>query len=672
MRYADVIVDISLQKLDRTFSYAVPGELEESVRPGVKVLVSFGTRTLSGFVLDVADHPAEGISPEKIKPIISVDEKAVSIESELIELAAFMKKQYGCTMNQALKTVLPSKKRISARKQKVEQTPITEEDRENDAVSVVLNAEQRAAVDGILGNYPKPALIYGITGSGKTQVYMELIDEMIRRGRQTILLIPEISLTFQNLRRFGLRYGERVGVVNSRLSDGEKYQVFEKAKNGEIDVIIGPRSALFTPFPALGMIIADEEHETAYLSETAPRYKTVEVAMERGRISGACVVLGSATPLVEDYKKALSGEYGLYELSYRAIPGSSLPRVSIVDMKEELRSGNKTIFSRRLAEAMRERLNKKEQIMLFINRRGYAGFVSCRSCGYVLKCPHCDVSMTAHTFAGDSEGGRRRARGLMCHYCGYEIPMPDACPSCGSPYIAGFGLGTEKVEEMVHKYFPGARTLRMDTDTTSGKAGHSRILSRFASGKADVLIGTQMIVKGHDFPKVTLVGIMAADLSLYSNDFRAGERTFQLLTQAAGRAGRAQEMGAVVIQTYNPDNSTIIAAAHQDYRSFYEEEIAYRALLGYPPEGEMLSVLMTHPSDEEVHREAGMLTALISHEFGDGLLQIVGPSDAGVRKVQDKFRCIFYVKHPDRELLLRVRDTIALQSVGSSLQMDLL
>lgn len=670
MKYADVIVDISLQKLDRTFCYAVPDELADSISPGVRVLVSFGTRQLAGFVLELRDELPPEVTADRIKPIISIDEKAVSIESEMIALAAFMRRRYGCTMNQALRAVLPSKKRVSARAQKVEQTPLPDDERPPEKVE--LNAGQRAAVDGILASYPKPALIYGITGSGKTQVYMELIDEMIRRGRQTILLIPEISLTFQNLRRFSRRYGERVGVVNSRLSEGEKYRVFERARNGEIDVIIGPRSALFTPFPSLGMIIADEEHETAYFSETAPRYKTVEVAMERGRIAGACVVLGSATPLVEDYKKALEGEYGLYELSYRAIPGSALPRVSIVDMREELREGNKTVFSRKLAGAMNERLSRGEQTMLFINRRGYAGFVSCRSCGYVLKCPHCDVSMTAHSFDYGNGSARRKPTGLMCHYCGHTVPMPAACPSCGSPYIAGFGLGTEKVEDMVHQYFPGARTLRMDTDTTSGKAGHSKILERFASGKADILIGTQMIVKGHDFPKVTLVGILAADLSLYSNDFRAGERTFQLLTQAAGRAGRAQDPGQVVIQTYNPDNSTIIAAAKQDYKSFYNEEIAYRALLGYPPEGEMLSVLMTNPSDEDVHREAEQLAFLVSHEFGEYEPQIVGPSDAGVRKVQDKYRCIFYVKHRDAEVLMRIRDMLDCANVCSTLQMDLL
>lgn len=654
MKYANVIVDISLQKLDKTFSYKVPEELSGTIHPGVKVQVPFGNRKLTGYVLELTDET--NFEEDKIKDIICIEEKSASITSELIELAAFMKDEYGCTMNQALKTVLPSKRKIAERKQRVDQNEI--EDISVDDFE--LNDEQKAAVAGILESYPKPALLQGVTGSGKTAVYMELIDEMIARGKQTILLIPEISLTLQNLQRFNAKYRDRVGVVNSRLSAGERYNIFKKAEEGKIDVIIGPRSAVFTPFERLGLIIVDEEHDSAYFSETTPRYKSTEVAIARGRIASAGVVLGSATPLIDDYKKAIEGEFGLFELKERAIKESSLPSVSIVDLREEFRAGNKSIFSMELAEDIRARLANKEQIMLFLNRRGYSSAITCRSCGHTIKCPHCDVSLKKH-----------RNGKLICHYCGHEEFMPTACPSCGSPYIAGFGIGTQKIEEMVKEAFPEARVLRMDADTTSGKAGHSKIISKFNSGKADILVGTQMIVKGHDFPNVTLVGILAADLSLYSDDYRASEVTFELITQAAGRAGRADKPGKVVIQTYNPDNSAIIAAGNQDYKSFYEEEIKYRALLGYPPEGAVLSAVLSSPDENLVHREAAEITRIIAENFGAEGLHIIGPSEAPIYKIQDKYRCTFFVKYKDREYLKKIRNFTIIKVTNCTISMDI-
>ena len=403
-----------------------------------------------------------------------------------------------------------------------------------------LNAEQLAAVNGILQEFRspqrRPAVLFGITGSGKTEVYMELIRRTMDAGRQAILLIPEISLTYQNLSRFTRVFGDRVGIVHSKLSAGEKYECFERARKGEISVMIGPRSALFAPFPALGMIIVDEEHEGAYISDSAPRYNAVEAAVKRGELAGAGVVLGSATPSVHTFNTAMDRKYAIFLLKHRAAAGSSLPHVDIIDMREELKEGNKGMFSRKLEDGIRERLEKKEQIMLFLNRRGYSGSISCRSCGKVIKCPHCDVSMTSH-----------KGNILKCHYCGYTVGMPDRCPSCGSPYIAGFGAGTQKVESLVKKKFPEARIIRMDMDTTSRKNAHEKLLKAFGEGKADILIGTQMIVKGHDFPRVTLMGILAADLSLNVSSYTAAERTFQLLTQAAGRAGRAGAAGGGVI-----------------------------------------------------------------------------------------------------------------------------
>ncbi|WP_434311521.1 replication restart helicase PriA [Hominifimenecus sp. rT4P-3] len=636
MKFANIIVDISLEKLDKTFQYKVPEEWEEVLAPGLQVVIPFGNRTLTGYVLELTDQ-AE-FEEAKMKEILGLSEKAVPIESQLISLAAWMKDTYGCTMNQALKTVLPAKTRVKARSPRVEQTALPTKT----APPVSLNEAQRQAVEGICAAYPKPALLFGVTGSGKTEVYMELIARMQAQGKQTILLIPEISLTYQNLRRFYERFGDRVSVVNSRLSAGEKYEHFEQARQGKIDVMIGPRSALFTPFPHLGLILMDEEHEGAYRSETAPRYLASEVALERARLAGAGVVFGSATPSLETYTKALQKEYGLFSLPGRAKAGSALPMVSIVDLRVELREGNKSIFSRKLQGLMEDRLGKKEQVMLFLNRRGYAGFLSCRSCGAAIKCPHCDVALTSH-----------RNGTLTCHYCGYREPMPDRCPACGSPYIAGFGIGTQKVEAMVHKQFPEARTLRMDLDTTGKKDSHSKLLSAFASGEADILIGTQMIVKGHDFPRVTLMGVLAADLSLYSNDFRAVERTFQLLTQAAGRAGRGADAGEVVIQTYSPENYGIQAAAKQDYFSFYDQEMAYRKLLAYPPAGAMLSVLVTSPKEEAAQAEAEEIAADIRTVFPD--VAVIGPSEAGISRIQDIYRKMIYLKHPSRERLHQVR-----------------
>ena len=639
MKYADIIIDNSAQDLDKSFQYIIPAEMEEDVVPGVRVTVPFGNRTIKGFVVGISEQPA--VNPERLKPITSFSAKDVAVESRLIELARWMSSYYGCALNQALKTVLFSRRRVSAGRARKKQAQLPEK---ADGVRVALNQEQQAAVKKIMESYPKPALLYGVTGSGKTEVYMELIEEMQRAGKQTILLIPEISLTYQNLTRFYRRFGDRVGFVNSRLSEGERYESFAKAKSGAVDVMIGPRSALFTPFENLGLIIVDEEHETAYHSDTSPRYSAVEVALKRAELCGAGVVLGSATPSLETYRHALAGDYTLAVLHSRAKADSRLPQVQIVDLREELKRGNRSIFSDALKNAIEQRLKDREQVMLFLNRRGYAGFVSCRSCGTVFKCPHCDVSLTAH-----------RGKKLICHYCGYTQPLPEVCPVCGSKYIGGFGLGTQKVETVVKSLFPEARTLRMDMDTTTAKDAHSRMLSAFAAGEADILIGTQMIVKGHDFPNVTLVGILAADLSLFVDDFRAAERTFALLTQAAGRAGRAQKAGEVIIQTYDPDNTAILAAASQDYDRFYSEEIANRRILGYPPEGAMMSVLIRDASEEHAAAEAERLAAIAREEQ---TVTVIGPAPAGVAKIKDQFRFIFYVKSREREPLFAIREKL--------------
>lgn len=529
-----------------------------------------------------------------------------------------------------------------------------------DTYDKVLNAAQQSVVDAIEGDIAaglrNTYLIKGVTGSGKTEVYMELIAHCIQSGRQAIVLIPEIALTYQTVMRFFARFGNRVSIINSRLSNGERYDQFERAKNGDIDIMIGPRSALFTPFSNLGLIIIDEEHENSYKSESVPRYHAREVAIEYARMSDAIVVLGSATPSVDSYYKAKTGVYRLLELDKR-VDDRPLPKCEVVDLRQELREGNRSILSTRLQELMEERLLNGQQTMLFLNRRGKSAFMSCRACGFVVKCPHCDVSLSEHS------GGV-----MVCHYCGYRQPVPKVCPSCGSKYISGFKAGTQKIEAMVAKRFPQARILRMDYDTTRAKDAYEKILQAFSNHEADILIGTQMIVKGHDFSNVTLVGVLAADMSLHVNDFHAAERTFALLTQAAGRAGRGKLPGNVVIQTYDPDHYAIRTAKEQDYEAFYDKEIEYRRLMNYPPVWNMLLVHVTSPDESEcgsmAQRVYDIAAQMISHTDENHSpddrhrIQLIGPADATIAKVNDIYRKVIYMKTSDYAALISIKDGI--------------
>ncbi|HOO27307.1 MAG TPA: primosomal protein N', partial [Lachnospiraceae bacterium] len=678
---------------------------------------------INGYVLEITDR-AE-FAPEKQKEIAAVVHDSSPADKNMIRLAFWMKENYGSTMITALKTVLPIKKKIRKKEEKTVRLLLTKEAAieqlaffekkhqtararilrellqetcidyrlvtgklnivpatlqlmaeqkilcveakriyrntvhgETETEKKILNEFQRPVADEIISDYRenirKTYLIRGVTGSGKTEIYMEVIEEVVRSGRQVIVLIPEIALTYQTVMRFYRRFGERVSTLHSKLSDGERYDQFERAKCGEIDVMIGPRSALFTPFERLGLIVIDEEHESSYKSDAMPKYHAREVAQELAGMYGASVILGSATPSMEAYEKALRGEYKLFSLDNRVL-GASMPRVSIVDLREELKEGNRSVFSRMLREKIEDRLTKGEQVMLFLNRRGYAGFVSCRSCGHVMKCPHCDVSLSKH--------GNGR---LVCHYCGYEQDDVKVCPECGSSFIGGMRAGTEQIEMQIKKAFPYAAVLRMDADTTKKKGGYDNILSAFANRDADILVGTQMIVKGHDFPYVTLVGILAADLSLHVNDYRASERTFQLLTQAAGRAGRAERPGEVVIQTYNPDHYSILAAAKQDYPAFYKEEIGYRSLMDYPPAGHMLAMLLEGTGEEDTERFSSELADRLKDDILNGRISekqpgkavfLIGPADASVRKINDIYRRIIYLKSKDYESLKKLKDS---------------
>lgn len=738
--YADVIVDIAHEKVDRPFQYRIPEGMREGIAEGMCVQVPFGAgnKLLKGYVTAIKDTP--DFDPARIKEIKAIQERGVSVEEKQMQLAVFLKKNYGSTMIQALKTVLPAKQSVKSIEKKTVKLLLSHEQAEecvcvfekkhqtarerllkellrhgelpyqlvtgklNVSASVIralqekgiltvetrsmlrnpvhlqpgadekktLSPAQQRIVDEVIRdldeNNPGTYLIHGITGSGKTEVYMQLIAETLKRGRQAIVLIPEIALTYQTLMRFYARFGNRVSVINSTLSAGEKYDQCERAKRGEIDVIIGPRSALFTPFTNIGLIVMDEEHEPSYKSEGTPKYHARETAAEVARLHGAGLVLGSATPSLEAYYRAKQGEYKLFTLSER-LTGGALPTVYTVDLREELKSGNRSIFSRKLQELIEDRLEKKQQIMLFLNRRGYAGFISCRACGHVMKCPHCDVSLSEH------RGGR-----LVCHYCGYEEPAVRICPSCGSKYISGFKAGTQQIEEKVREMYPGARVLRMDADTTRQKDDYERILAAFANREADILIGTQMIVKGHDFPYVTLVGVLAADLSLGAGDYRAGERTFQLLTQAAGRAGRGNLPGEVVIQTYQPDASCVIHAAEQSYENFYEEEILYREMLRYPPICHMMAVQIFAKEEKSGERLAERLAELAKtfinpKEKQSRALQVIGPAPAVIGKVNDIFRFAFYVKYEKYDTLVEVKDKLeesvsALQLKNEMIQID--
>ncbi len=718
-KYADIIIDISHEEVDKTFQYSIPERLLGKIAVGSMVEIPFGrgNHIRTGYVIGITDVPC--YETEKIKEISNVSDGGIPIEGKLIALAAWIKENYGSTMINALKTVMPVKNAVKSVENKnvvlevdlkqiddmIEQYKkknanakirliselgksgslpmnvvtgklrishqtlhalerehviristtssyrnVTKKYDRKDT-DIVLNDEQQVIVDAfkrdIENGISHTYLLHGITGSGKTEIYVRAIKEVIAQGKQVIVLIPEIALTYQTVRYFKEHFGDSVTIMNSRLSNGEKYDQFERAKKGEVDVVVGPRSALFTPFRKLGLIIIDEEHEGSYKSDYPPKYHARNVAVKRAALEGASLILGSATPSVESYKKALSGEYVLWQLKNRA-RNNPLAECSIVDLRHELRRGNRSIISFELEADIKDRLSRHEQIMLFINKRGFNSCMACRNCGEAIRCPHCDVALTRHN-----------NRRLICHYCGYTVEEPAVCPSCSSKLIGGYGTGTQKVEEEIHKLFPAARTLRMDRDTTAKKDAHYKILEAFANREADILIGTQMIVKGHDFANVTLVGIMLADLTLFENDYRACERTFDLLTQAAGRAGRGSLPGKVVIQTYQPDNYAIVAAAKQDYRSFYNSEKAYRALMKYPPEYNMMVVLMTSLSEESLAVKAEKLTCDIKKKFsGEEGLQIVGPSIPEISKIKDVFRMVVYIKHNQYNKLIEIKDYI--------------
>lgn len=731
-KYVDIIIDISHEAIDRAFQYELPVSLRDRIAVGMQVRIPFGrgNHLRTGYVIAISDVPQYDV--DKIKSVHSIVEKQVPMEGQLIQLAAWMKDTYGSTMYQALKTVMPVKEAVRPVEKRTIQLSVETEEgqirlleyrRKHNAAKVrmleallehgeipyelarnklnispstfgrlqeegtiriltetqyreagthrrlmepepELNAEQQELADAFAQDYTagrrETYLLYGVTGSGKTEVYMHAMDVVLAQGRQVIMLIPEISLTFQTVMRFRRHFGERITILNSRMSKGERYDQFERIRKGEVDIVIGPRSALFAPFPRLGLIVMDEEHESSYKSDNIPKYHARETAIKCAAMNEASVILGSATPSVTSYYRACQGEYKLWKLTKR-VQERSLPEVEVVDLREELRQGNRSRFSYRLQELIQNRLERGEQSIIFMNRRGYASFVSCRSCGEVIQCPHCQVSLTYH----DHHSAVPR---LVCHYCGYTELFVKKCRVCGSGMIGRFGTGTQMVEAELQEFFPEARILRMDADTTKGKDGHERILSEFAEGKADILVGTQMIVKGHDFSRVTLVGILAADLALHSQDYMAGERSFELFTQAAGRAGRGELPGKVVIQTYEPENPVIQTAAAQDYDTFYENEITYRRVLKYPPVVSMLAVLVTDDSEEAVQHTAERLAEYLRKQVNRESLRIIGPSTPVIGKLHDIYRRVIYLKSSQIGNLLKAKQALEAYAEQMELQ----
>lgn len=700
--YAKIIIDLAHNAVNRPYTYVVPAEMD--LLPGHHVLVPFGSgsKKIEGFVIDVFATPKVGEAlPETCKTVDSLIEAYTLFTQKQIDLAVWMSSNYNCLLIDALRCMIPAQIRGRRIKEKSEKTYLlVDRQKTSETIAFMRSGTQKNILRYILNKkdptvrseiralFPnssaalkaleskdliysseterlrKPsrgiqdgsrpvltneqekaifsfeslpiggtALLYGVTGSGKTEVYLRLIENCLQENRGAIVLVPEIALTPQTVGRFSARFGDKIAVLHSGLTAGQRFDEWRRIRSGEALITIGARSAVFAPVQNLGLIVIDEEQESSYQSETVPRYSASEIARKRVSDESAKLLLGSATPSLLSYYRALNGSYALLSLPTR-VWSRPMPKVELIDMRTEFLSGNNGIFSAKLTEGLRHCLSRRQQAMLFINRRGYSTFVSCRSCGYIVKCERCDISMTYH----------KSENRMRCHYCGAVKPLPEECPNCRKPFIKQFGIGTEQVEEQLLKLFPQVRALRMDTDTVKGKDGYERILSSFALHEADVLIGTQMIAKGHDFPNVTLVGIVAADLSLNLPDFRSTERTFQLLTQMSGRAGRDSEPGEVFLQTYNTSHPVFPFARNHDYSGFYQYEIAQRRKCLYPPFSVFLRVVLQGTDEEKLNlygaayakkMEKVILTTLGDHSTN---LLLVHASPAPIMRIAGMYR----------------------------------
>lgn len=692
---AKVLVELSTRTVDKTFDYLVPESFLSSIQVGCRVVVPFGKQELEGFVLELTEKK----EIEELKEMIDISYEVV-LNQELLNLGKWLQKKTLSTLISCYQVMLPKalkadkdvnmkiqydtylvfgevpfdtetgnkmQKEIVAKVQtlgKVSKKELNlissssvktltkkgilkevqeEKYRLQEKIEKVekhpLTWEQKRVVDTVLSKKDEfvPYLLHGVTGSGKTEVYMEIIEHQIRSGKSAIVLVPEISLTPQMVKRFKGRFGSIVAILHSRLSEGEKYDEYRKIARGEVSIVIGARSAVFAPLTKIGAIIIDEEHTSSYHQERDPRYSAIDVAMERGKTHQCPVILGSATPTLETYARAKKGVYQLLELPHR-VNNRSLPSISVVDLNEEKKNGN-LYFSKTLLDKIKERLEKKEQVLLLLNRRGYASYITCSNCGYVYKCPNCDITLTYH----------KTNQMLRCHYCGYATKKDTLCPSCHQEAIKDLGLGTEKVEEELRKLFDGVRVVRMDFDTTSKKGSHAKILEDFGQGKYDILLGTQMIAKGLDFPNVTLVGVISADTSLNIPDFRSSEATFQLLDQVAGRSGRGEKEGEVVIQTFNPEHYAIFYAKNHDYIGFYQEEMKIRKMLKYSPYYYMALIKISSKDYEVARKESNLIASVLKKKLTSSIL--LGPTTASMFRVNNVYHFQIIIKYKKEDFL---------------------
>lgn len=692
--YANVLVQYGVKSLDHTFTYHIPDNLIGLVLVGVKVRVPFGKQVINGFVISMSRDADDN----NVKDIIDVVTKELRLNEEMLELGKYIKEKTLCSLISAYQTMLPTSLKVSNSKEdykryevrisisasddvvdnfinanlkkKKKQVELLELIRENpqikkdingsslksllelglvkeEKVAVYrinnngelddayrLNEEQQAVFDAIMSNSntASTTLIHGITGSGKTEVYMHLISEVIESGKSAIMLVPEISLTTQIVERFYRRFGDDVAIFHSSLSDGEKYDEYIKIMNGEVHVVVGTRSAVFTPVKNLGIIIIDEEHSPNYKQDNNPRYHALDMAKWRSNYNKCPLVLGSATPSFETMARAKKGVYNYLSLTKR-VGSSILPDIKIVDMSLEAKKRN-LILSEELQLSIMKCLENREQVMLLINRRGYSTIMSCLSCGFTYKCPHCDITLTYH----------KSKNHLRCHYCGYTVVKSEFCPNCHEKAIDDYGLGTEKVEEYVKKLYPSYNVVRMDTDTTSKKGSHSRIIKAIENHEYDIIIGTQMIAKGLDFPNVTLVGVINADESLNIPDFRSGENTFNLLTQVSGRAGRGNIKGSVIIQTYNPDNKTLKFVKNTDYLGNYNYEMDVRHKLTYPPYCYLIMIRISSKNYDLLSSEANKVVTYLRRNLSE-TSKILGPTTANPFKVNNVYRFQIIIKY---------------------------
>ncbi len=698
---AKVLVEINNINVDKTFDYIVPFEYIEKIKIGMRVKVPFASRELEGFVLGLVNNADDNY---ELKEIISIVDTEPILNNELLHLGQFMSKKYFSTLISCYQTMLPkalkaqnkttiNKKmikyvelcsnsfpklkpnqekiveylRINGKVKKeevnkisvsgvntlikngiiieslIEEYRLVTKDINKEKETFKLTVEQKEAKNKILSQTQSSVfLLHGVTGSGKTVVYMEIVEEMLNRGKDSIFLVPEISLTPQMVYHFKSRFGDEVAVLHSRLSEGEKYDEYRKIVEGKVHIVVGARSAVFAPFKNLGAIIIDEEHTTSYKQDNNPKYSAIEIAIERAKNNNAIVILGSATPSLETYARSIKGLYTLVELKHR-VNTNNLPLVEIVDMSKEKHRGS--IFSSRLITEVNKRLEEHEQIILLLNRRGYSSFITCSNCGYTAKCPHCDITLTYH----------KTSNTLRCHYCGYADKMNDICPSCGEKAIKTLGTGTEKVEEEIKKVF-NARVVRMDLDTTSKKGSHEKIITAFKNHEYDILLGTQMIAKGLDFSNVTLVGVINADTSLMIPNYRSNEYTFQLLMQTAGRSGRGEKNGSVIIQTFNPEHYAITLASKHDYIDFFKQEMEVRRKLSYPPYYYLIYIKVIGKDYNKISIESNKIASILTRELKNS--KILGPTTCSVFKLNGLFRFGIIIKYKKEEKMEEVLQSL--------------